>query len=134
MNGSEVEIKRPPQPKFSYNQESEITDAEKMDMVVFATMPMFKTFCRMLENIIIRSRNHAMDVDPSDKDRQAAALTIAHAQKALYEELRGDIEFKMTEHVADVRLRVQQQDLEDQTKLEEIIFAHETGQPIKTEA
>jgi multidrug efflux pump subunit AcrB len=133
MNGSEVEIKRPPIPKFSYNQESEITDAEKMDMMVFATTPIFKTFCKMFENIIIRSRNRAMEADPTNERAQAAALTVAHAQKAMYEEFRGDLEFKMMEHVADVRLRVQQEDLNDHKKLEAIIFANQTGQPAPTE-
>jgi hypothetical protein len=128
VNGSEVETRKPVVTKFSYNQESAITPQEKMDLMVFSSTPMFATFCKMIENIIIRSRNHAMEVDPANDKAQTAALTIARAQKDLYEELRGDIEFSMGEHMADVRARAAQEDLKDQKKVEEIIFANVTGQ------
>lgn len=128
MNGSEVETRKAPQPKFSYNLEADITNQEKMDLVVFSSTPMFSTFCKMIENIIIRSRNRAMEADPANEKAQSAALTIARAQKDLYEELRGDIEFSMTEHISDVRAKAALQDLNDQKKVEEIIFANITGQ------
>lgn len=69
-----------------------------------------------------------MEADPANEKAQSAALTIARAQKDLYEELRGDIEFSMTEHISDVRAKAALQDLNDQKKVEEIIFANITGQ------
>ena len=128
MNGSEVETRKSAEPKYAYNKGAEISDQEKLDLVVFAQMPQFKTLCRMMEAIIIKSRNRAMEVDPANRDAQVAALTIAKAQKDFYEELRGDIEFSQAEHISDVRQKIATKDLEDQKKLEEIIFANQTGQ------
>lgn len=127
MNGSEVETAKRPQ-SYAYDQVPDLTDQEKMDLVVAATMPLFKTICKKLEGVVIRSRNRAMKTSPANAAEQVAALTIAHAQQAMYEEFRGDIEFSMSEHIADVRLKVQQQDLEDQKNLEDVIFHNQTGQ------
>ena len=126
MNGSEVETRKVID-TYAYDQVPELTDQEKMDLAVFASSPIFKIICKKLEGVVIKSRNRAMEANPANPSEQAAALTVAHAQKKMYEEFRGDIVFTLSEHVADVRLKVQQKDLEDQKKLEDVIFHNQTG-------
>lgn len=129
MNGSEILTRQsnPVTPEFGYDQVPELTVSEKMDLVVFSSMPVSKAVYKLMELEIVQARNEAMRANPAKVEEQRALMTVAHAMDKFYTNVRGKITFATGEHIADVKLKVQQVDMEDKEKLEEIIFQNVTG-------
>lgn len=126
MNGSEVVTKRPQEANFSYSQTTELTDIEKMDLAVLHQDPRVRTLYKLMELQIIKARNDAMSADPAEEAKQRSLMTVAHAMDKFYKQLRGEIEFGVAEHIADVKTKALQEELKDQAKLEEIILHNQT--------
>lgn len=128
MNGEEVCVKTSPNTRFSYNQNTELTPEEMMDLTVFGSMPVAKTVYKLMENAIADARNEAMECDPAREAVQRSLMTVAHAMDKFYKKVRSKIEFAQTEHLTDVRQKALQEDLKDQAKVEEIIMANVRGE------
>ena len=129
MNGSEVltQGRNPVAPGFGYNRIPELTEPEKMDLTVFSSMSLAKAVYKVMEIEILEALHEAMQTNPANKEQQVANMTIAHAMDKFYTNVRGKIEHAMGEHVATVRLKVQEEDLKDAARMEEIILQNATG-------
>lgn len=129
MNGEEFVIKQPPgvSPLNTYGQVPELNASEKMDLTVFGATPTAKLLFKLMEIIVVRARNDAMRCPPDNRDKRISLLDIATAKDDFYKELRGEIEIATQEHILDIRIKAQQEELKDQAKLEEIILFNSTG-------
>lgn len=128
MNGEEFVIKQPPtSSRLSYNQNIELTPEEMMDLTVFGAMPVARTVYKVMESAIVDARNEAMECDPAREAVQKSLMTIAHAMDKFYKKVRSKIEFAQTEHLTDVRQKALQEELKDQSKIEEIILLNVQG-------
>lgn len=123
MNGSEA-FARPQQidPRLMFSPATELTDSEKMDLTVGDQTPYARALDKLMKLEIVKARNAAMECDPSEEKKQAKLMTIAHAKNEFYEFLRGQVNFEKANHLADVKLRASQEDLEDREKIEAIIL------------
>jgi len=126
MNGSEVVTKRPQESGFSYAQNNELTDIEKMDLAVLHQDPRVKTLYKLMELEIVDARNEAMEADPAETAKQLSLMTVAHAMDKFYRRVRSKIEFGVAEHVADVKAKMLQEELKDQERLNEVILFNQT--------
>lgn len=123
MNGSEA-FARPQQtdPRLMFNTQSELTDSEKMDLMAGDQAPYARALDKLMKLVIVKARNAAMECDPTEEKRQTKLMTVAHAKNEFYEELRSQINFEKANHLADVRLKAAQEDLQDQETIEAIIL------------
>jgi hypothetical protein len=121
MNGSEQETKLPYNPNSS-----ELTDSEKMDLVAGDNTPYANAIKKLMRIEVAKAQAEAVECDPSDEKKQRSLLTIAHAMEKFRKNLLGSVTFEKSSHYADVQLKVAQQELEDQKKLEEVILHNQT--------
>ena len=123
MNGSEA-FARPQQtdPRLMFSPPSELTDSEKMDLMAGDQAPYARALDKLMKLIIVKARNEAMECDPTEEKRQVKLMTVAHAKNEFYEDLRSKINFEKSNHLADVRLKVAQEELKDQEVIEAIIL------------
>ena len=123
MNGSEA-FARPQQtdPRLMFSPTSELTDTEKMDLMAGDQAPYARALDKLMKLEIVKARNAAMECDPTDEKRQVKLMTEAHAMNTFYNNLRGQVIFEKSNHLADVRLKAAQEELKDQEVLEAIIL------------
>lgn len=122
MNGSEVVTQRP-----VAVGKHELTDSEKMELTVLGSDPRCLTLFKLMEWEIEDAKDEAMEADPSKPAEQVALMTIAHAMNKFYKQVRSRMLVATHEHVADVKLKLAQKDLEDKSKIEAIILANQTS-------
>jgi len=124
VNGSEA-FNRPQQidPRLMYGTPGELNDAEKMDLMAGDGTPYARAIDKLMKLEIVKARNAAMESDPADRNKQATLMTVAHAMNAFYENIRGQVLLEKTSHLADVKLRAAQEEMQDQQKVEEIILS-----------
>lgn len=129
MNGEEVLV-RPylAQPKLSYADAADLSESEKMDLIAGSSTPFAQALFKLMETEIVRARNEAMECPPEEVAKQRTLMTIAHAMDKFYKNLRSRMEYTTTEHILNVRQKVQEADLQDQAKMEEIILANTRGE------
>ncbi len=121
MNGSEVVTKRLPEIVAT-----ELTDSEKMDLMAGDGTPYANAIKKLMKIEINKARDEAMECDPSDEKRQRALMTVAHAMEKFYRNLTGAIVFEKTSHLADVKQKIAEAELQDQEKLAEVILFNQT--------
>lgn len=123
MNGSEA-FARPQQtdPRLMFSPPSELTDSEKMDLMAGDQSPYARALDKLMKLEIVKARNAAMECDPTEEKKQTTSMTIAHAMNEFYKSLRGQVTFEKQNHLADVRLKVAQEELQDQEVIEAIIL------------
>lgn len=129
MNGSEAMGRRPQlvDPRDQYSQPGQLSDSEIMDLMVGDDTPYAKALDKLMKLTIVDARNQALEADPSDKEAQATKMTVAHAMNKFYENLRQIVHVEKTKHHLEVKLKAAEAELEDQQKLEEVIFSNTTG-------
>jgi hypothetical protein len=118
VNGEEKEI------RLTDPNSKDLTDGEKMDLVVFSSTPTSKTVYKLMDLEVAQARDDAMECDPADEAKQRALMTVAHAMHKFAKGLKSRIEFAMSEHVADVRKKAIELELQDQEKVNAIIEAN----------
>ena len=127
MNGSELEMRSArTNPLLADESIGELTDIEKMDLMVGDDSPYAKALKKLMRTEVANAREEALDCDPSDEKKQKALLDIAHAMKKFYMNIQGAILFEKTKHLADVKQKIAEEELKDQEKIEEIILANQT--------
>jgi hypothetical protein len=129
VNGSEWETKQAqtnPNATSWDDQPKELTDSEKMDLMVHDDGPYAKAVKKLMRYEIIKARDEAMECDPAEDKKQKSLMTIAHAMEKFYKNILGAIAMEKTKHLSDVRLKAQEEDLKDQEKLNEVILFNQT--------
>jgi len=121
MNGSEVESRLP-----QLGPPTELTDSEKMDLMAGDGTPYANAIKKLMKIEINKARDEAMECDPSDEKKQRALMTVAHAMEKFYKNLMSAIVFEKVSHLADVKHRIAEAELEDQEKLEAVILHNQT--------
>jgi hypothetical protein len=128
MNGEEKALlQRGGDSPLAENRPISLNAAQKQDMVLFASSPMFKTVCQVMENEIIGLREEAEEIDPKDQQAQLAGLTVVYAIKKFYKKFRGSVDFERTEAFADTRSRIAAAALEDRDFVENIVLNQATN-------
>jgi hypothetical protein len=121
MNGSEIETRLPQD-----NLASELTDSEKMDLVAGDNTPYANAIKKLMRFEVTKAQTEAVECDPSDEKKQRSLMTIAHAMEKFRKNLLGAVTFEKSTHYADVKLRVAQEELKDQEKLDAVILFNQT--------
>lgn len=106
---------------------AELTQAEKMDLIVLASNPNFQTIYKLMENECIAAREDAISVDPKDKEGQIAALTIAHAMHKFYVKIRKEIQFAGQEQLDLIKTKAALAAAQEQDFLESIVIEQASG-------
>lgn len=88
--------------------------------------PYAKAIKKLMRIEVSQAREEALDCDPSNEHRQKALLDIAHAMKKFYNNIQGKVLFEKTKHLADVKQKVAEAELEEAGKLEEIVLWNQT--------
>lgn len=126
MNGSEVETRGVQHNPLLQEEIGELTDSEKMDLMVGDDSPYAKAIKKLMRTEVANAREEALDCDPADEKKQKALLDIAHAMKKFYTNVQAQIYFEKTKHLADVKHKVAEEELKDKEKLDEIILFNQT--------
>jgi hypothetical protein len=105
----------------------ELSQAQKMDLIVLSTNPNFQTVYDLMENEVLAARDEAMAVDPTEDKKQVARMTEAHAMAKFYQKIRKQIEFAATEQLAKVQEKAAQEATQEQEFLEEIVLQQASG-------
>ena len=134
MNGEEVEG-RPrhtePRPSnlLSVRKVEELTEGEKMDLLMFGQQEISKTVFKLMEMIIINARDNAMACDPSLIPQQKALMDGAHAKAEFYHEVRAAIKNAAEEHLAMIKQGEVEEALADEQFIENVILSQVLNEP-----
>jgi hypothetical protein len=107
---------------LSVNKVQELTNSEKMDIMILSGNPAILTLWKFMEMEIIQARDEAMNSDPSKPNEQVAKLTIAHAMEKFYKRVREDISYLTQEHLAETRRLEWERRLQEPDELEKAFF------------
>ena len=130
MNGEEREIRNIPSasPQFAYSKNFDLTESEKMDLIVGRSTPFANALFKLMEAEIVQARNTAMECPPEKDATQRSLMTVAHAMDKFYKNLISRMDFNSQEHILSVRQKTQEMELQDQSRLEEIILKNSRGE------
>lgn len=105
----------------------QLTDAQKMDLIVWASSPVYSVIVDMLESEILDARDEAMATDPAEKEQQSARMTEAHGMAKLYQRFVKKVESCSQEQFAKVQEKANRAILKDQSIVDEIILSQASG-------
>lgn len=135
MNGEEVEGR----PRYSAPKQNaqlgvrivdELSQGEKVDLMMFAQSEIAKTLFKLMEMKIISARDNAMACDPSKVAEQKALMDIAHAKASFYTEIRMEINGIVADAIAKQQEAEAEEATHDKEFLEAVILANATNQPL----
>ena len=75
---------------------------DRMDLVLLNGQPQLQALWKLMQNEVLRARDEAMLVDPAERDKQAAAMTVAHAMAKFFTRVRKSVEYQIAEHIGEV--------------------------------
>lgn len=107
---------------LSVNKVQELTNSEKMDIMILSGNPAIMSLWKFMEMQIIAARDEAMNTDPSKREEQISKLTIAHAMEKFYRRTREDISYLTQEHLAETRKLEWERRLQEPDELEKAFF------------
>ena len=76
---------------------------DRMDLVILSGQPQLQALWKLMQQEVLRARDEAMLVDPSERDKQAAAMTVAHAMAKFFTRVRKSVEYQIAEHIGEVQ-------------------------------
>lgn len=125
MNGEEVVIKKRATklPKLSLNAVKELSNPEKLDLIVYCTNPQIEILWKLMEMEIIQFRDDAMAVDPAKKDEQSARMTEAHAVAKFYERVRNSIQYITQEHLNQAKQLEYEQQMQSPEEILKVLLS-----------
>lgn len=110
-----------PKTTIGSTQIVDLTLGEKQDLVLFSGTPAYSAVCKLMETMLVESRDEAVLADPANPAAQLSALNTAHAMAKLYTKLKENITYLVAEHLGLMQRKEAEAAMEDQTMLEEII-------------
>lgn len=122
MNGEEKEVKKPRE--LNRRTVTELTEIEKIDLVVFSSMPVAETLFRIMEDEILEARDLAMATDPVNVKQVLALQAEAHAMARFYTRIRNKIEGSKVEHFGNIAAKAVEEAIQDQDELENLIISN----------
>lgn len=108
--------------QLSVNKVTELSTAEKIDLMMFSHTTVAQTVFKLLELMVVEERDAAAAVELDKEAEQRAAWTSAHVMQKLYSKFRARVEESANEHRADIEKRALEEELKDQAKIQEIIL------------
>ena len=105
----------------------ELSQAQKMDLIVLSTNPNFQTVYDLMENEVLAARDEAMAVDPTEEKKQVVRMTEAHAMAKFYQKIRKQIEFAATEQLENIKAKAAQEATQEQDFLESVVLEQASG-------
>ena len=76
---------------------------DRMALVILNGQPQLQALWKLMANEVNRARDEAMMVDPSKRDEQTAAMTVAHAMAKFFTRVRKSVEYQIAEHIGEVQ-------------------------------
>lgn len=108
-------------------RQTELTDAQKMDLIVLSANPTFEVVYLLWENLILDARDEAMAVDPSEPAKQASRMTEAHALAKAYKRFRDNVTNSLAEQHGKIKLKVAETLAKEQDFIDQIVLSQASG-------
>jgi tellurite resistance protein len=113
---------------LTVNREVKLDLKKTLDLIIISQNPQLQALWDLMEMEIIVARDIAMSVDPSKKDEQSSAMTVAHAMMKFYESIRQRITYLTTEHLNEVKRLDMEKKLGSPEEIERIIMNQITNE------
>lgn len=105
----------------------ELTNAQKMDLIVLSSNPAFEAVYILMENEVLDARDEAMAVDPVEEKKQVVRMTEAYAIAKYYGKIRKQIELAATDQLEAIRAKATQEAAQEQQFFEDIVLQQASG-------
>lgn len=115
-------------PLLTLNREVKLDQKRTMDLIIISQNPQLQSLWDLMEMEIIVARDIAMAVDPAEREKQSAAMTVAHAMGKFYFSVRERIKFITSEHLNEVKQLDMERKLGSPEEIERIVMEQLTNE------
>jgi hypothetical protein len=120
MHGDEKLVPR----KLQYQKVEELNEFERLDLAVFSAMPASQSLYKLMEFEILKARDEAMAVEPSNKELVLSKQAIAHTMALFYTRVRKAIEGEVLKHKDDIANKANKENKMEQEEIERIVLSN----------
>lgn len=108
---------------LSINKVTDITNANKMDLIVLSATPAIDALWNLMEMIIIGARDEAMEANPANPAEQLSKMTTAHGMEKFYRRIRNSLKFITQEHLNEAQQLEYNKQMQTPEEIEKIILS-----------
>jgi hypothetical protein len=119
---SRPRIQDAPKTTIGSTQLVDLTLQERQDLVLFSGTPAYHAIRKLLETMLVESRDEACTIPAHERDERLAALDQATAIATVYTKLSEKITYLVEEHLGLMQLKEAEAAMEDREQIEGIIF------------
>jgi hypothetical protein len=123
MNGEEKEVPQVSStPKLTNGRFVELTEPERMNLVLLASSPNYDTLKKLFEMEVIQARDEAMAVPPHEKEKRLALMDVAYAIAQFSTHVQQRIESAILEHKGAIAVAAAREATQDRNFIEKVIL------------
>jgi hypothetical protein len=108
---------------LTVNREVKLDLKKTLDLIIISQNPQLQSLWDLMEMEIIVARDIAMSVDPSKREEQASAMTVAHAMMKFYQSVRERITYLTNEHLDETKRLDMEKKLGSPEEIEKMVMA-----------